>query len=117
LTAKCAIFVTAARGQKPARSPLVPRGIAEAANQLTELGNYPYLVPGANPTLDQKVARELLVAWLNLVSGREAATQTIDRMKSELSLGLSRACLAKLRRPEAGPQEERRAALAGRDLE
>jgi hypothetical protein len=37
-----------------------------------------YLAPGANPTPDQKVARELLVAWLNLVSGREPATQTLD---------------------------------------
>jgi hypothetical protein len=37
-----------------------------------------YLSPGSNPTPDQKVARELLVAWLNLVSGREPAAQTID---------------------------------------
>ncbi len=37
-----------------------------------------YLSLGASPTLDRKVARELLTAWLNLVSGREPAAQTID---------------------------------------
>jgi hypothetical protein len=43
------------------------------------LANYQqYLTPGANPTVDQKVARELLTAWLNLVSGREPAARQID---------------------------------------
>jgi len=43
------------------------------------LANYQdYLAPGPNPTADQKVRRELLAAWLNLVSGREPAAQTVD---------------------------------------
>lgn len=37
-----------------------------------------YLNPAANPVVDLKVARELLTAWLNLVSGREPAGQQID---------------------------------------
>lgn len=42
-------------------------------------GNYQlYLTPGANPTADDKVRRELLTACLNLVSGLEPAAQTID---------------------------------------
>ncbi len=43
------------------------------------LANYQsYLAPGANASADQKVSRELLTAWLNLVSGREPAAQKID---------------------------------------
>jgi hypothetical protein len=37
-----------------------------------------YLAVNPNAVTDLKVRRELLVAWLNLVSGREPAAQTID---------------------------------------
>jgi hypothetical protein len=37
-----------------------------------------YLAPGPSPTPDQKVRLQLLTAWLNLVSGRLPAAQTID---------------------------------------
>ena len=60
---------------------VVSRAFGAPDNRYAEvtLSNYQsYLTPGANPTPDQKVARELLVAWLNLVSGREAAAQKID---------------------------------------
>jgi hypothetical protein len=60
---------------------IVSRAFGAPDNKYAEVtvANYQaYVTPGANPTPDQKVARELLVAWLNLVSGREAAAQKID---------------------------------------
>jgi hypothetical protein len=60
---------------------IVSRAFGAPTNRFADVtpANYAsYLTPGANPTLDQKVARELLVAWLNLVSGREPASRAID---------------------------------------
>ncbi len=60
---------------------IVSRAFGAPTNRYADVtaANYQsYLTPGAMPTMDQKVARELLVAWLNLVSGREPAARSID---------------------------------------
>src|SRR5207248_10983746 len=60
---------------------LASRAFGAPANRYADAttGNYQgYLTPGPSPTADVLVARELLVAWLNLVSGREPAAQKID---------------------------------------
>lgn len=65
---------------------LVSRAFGTPTNRFADVtpANYgSYVTPGAMPTLDQQVARELLVAWLNLVSGREPAARSVD-LKSVL---------------------------------
>jgi hypothetical protein len=60
---------------------IVSRAFGAPTNRYAEVtpANYlSYLVPGAIPLIDQKVARELLVDWLNFVSGREPAAYAVD---------------------------------------
>jgi hypothetical protein len=59
----------------------VSRAFGAPTNRYAEAttANYQaYLTPGPNPLTDQKVARDLLVAWLNLVSGQLPASKSVD---------------------------------------
>ena len=64
-----------------AEADLVSRVFGATVNRWPDatLSNYQsYLTVTPNSSMDFKVRRELLVAWLNLVSGREPASQPID---------------------------------------
>ncbi|MFL5946619.1 MAG: hypothetical protein ACJ74C_14440 [Gaiellaceae bacterium] len=60
---------------------IVSRAFGAPTNRYADVttANYDsYLTPGANPTAEQKVRRDLLVAWLDFVSGFEPAAQSVD---------------------------------------